>query len=159
MKDLKVIEHDGLVTTNSITVAEVFGKTHRDVTHKIKIMNCSDEFRVRNFSQSSFISKQNKRLECVDMTKDGFTFLCMSFTTKKAAEFKEAYIARFNEMEHSLKCIPSMMALNELTAKIEGDKLCASICGKELNRYKKIKKENEELFEKSVFDVQLKLGF
>ncbi len=36
------------------------------------------------------------------MTKDGFIFLVMGFTGKKAAAFKEAYIAEFNSMEASL---------------------------------------------------------
>jgi hypothetical protein len=33
------------------------------------------------------------------MTKDGFIFLVMGYTGKKAAVFKEAYITRFNQME------------------------------------------------------------
>ncbi len=33
------------------------------------------------------------------MTKDGFTFLAMGFRGKKAAAFKEKYIAAFNQME------------------------------------------------------------
>ncbi|SFC10380.1 phage regulatory protein, rha family [Devosia psychrophila] len=37
--------------------------------------------------------------ETFNMTKDGFTFLAMGFTGKPAAQFKEAYIARFNELE------------------------------------------------------------
>jgi hypothetical protein len=36
------------------------------------------------------------------MTKDGFVFLVMGFTGKKAAAFKEAYIAEFNRMEAQL---------------------------------------------------------
>jgi phage regulator Rha-like protein len=33
------------------------------------------------------------------MSRDGFAFLAMGFTGKKAAEFKAAYIRRFNDME------------------------------------------------------------
>lgn len=40
------------------------------------------------------------------MTKDGFVFLIMGFTGKKAAAFKEAYIAEFNRMEAELYSIP-----------------------------------------------------
>ena len=35
--------------------------------------------------------------------RDGFTFLAMGYTGKKAAEFKEKYIAAFNAMEQQLK--------------------------------------------------------
>lgn len=36
------------------------------------------------------------------MTKDGFVFLVMGFTGKKAAQFKEAYISEFNRIEAQL---------------------------------------------------------
>ena len=36
------------------------------------------------------------------MTRDGFTFLVMGFTGKVAAQFKEAYIEAFNEMEKAI---------------------------------------------------------
>lgn len=84
---------------NSLIVAKMFGKNHRDVLRAIKNIECSDEFRRRNFAQSSYINEQNKKQPCVMMTRDGFTFLAMGFTGKKAAQFKEAYIKRFNEME------------------------------------------------------------
>ena len=35
-----------------------------------------------------------------EITKDGFVFLVMGYTGKKAAEFKEAYIKKFNETDH-----------------------------------------------------------
>lgn len=37
------------------------------------------------------------------MTKDGCVFLITGFTGREAARFKEAYIARFNEMEAALR--------------------------------------------------------
>lgn len=41
------------------------------------------------------------------MTRDGFTMLVMGFTGKKAAQFKEMYIKRFNEMEQTIKTLVS----------------------------------------------------
>ena len=37
------------------------------------------------------------------MTKDGFSFLVMGYTGKKAAQFKEAYINAFNKMEAEIR--------------------------------------------------------
>lgn len=37
------------------------------------------------------------------MTKDGFMFLIMGFTGKKAAQIKEAYINAFNQMANQLR--------------------------------------------------------
>jgi len=39
------------------------------------------------------------------MTKDGFAFLAMGFTGKKAAAFKEAYINAFNQMAEFIKSL------------------------------------------------------
>ena len=39
----------------------------------------------------------------VTMTKDGFSFLVMGYTGKKAARFKEAYINAFNKMESEIR--------------------------------------------------------
>ncbi|EGD1134269.1 Rha family transcriptional regulator, partial [Escherichia coli] len=39
---------------------------------------------------------------CYQITRDGFAFLAMGFTGKRAAQFKEAYINAFNQMEKLL---------------------------------------------------------
>lgn len=41
------------------------------------------------------------------MTRDGFVFLAMGYRGKKAAEFKELYIRRFNEMESFIRTLVS----------------------------------------------------
>ncbi|MGK5615600.1 Rha family transcriptional regulator, partial [Proteus mirabilis] len=56
----------------------------------------------RNFSLSEYIDSTGRKLPLYEMTKDGFVFLVMGFTGKKAAQFKEAYIAAFNRMEAEL---------------------------------------------------------
>ena len=84
---------------NSLIVAKMFGKNHRDVLRAIKNIDCSEEFAQRNFALSKYKDSTGRKLPCVMMTRDGFTFLAMGFTGKKAAQFKEAYIKRFNEME------------------------------------------------------------
>ena len=84
---------------NSLIVAKMFGKDHKNVLANIKKLDCSDEFRRLNFQPTSYTDQWNRKQPCVMMTRDGFTFLAMGFTGKKAAQFKEAYIKRFNEME------------------------------------------------------------
>jgi len=80
------------VFTDSLRVAEVFGKEHRRVMQDIRELDCSEEFRAFNFGASSYKSVQNKKLPKIDMTRDGFTFLAMGYTGKEAARFKEMYI-------------------------------------------------------------------
>ncbi|HHL2105229.1 TPA: Rha family transcriptional regulator [Escherichia coli] len=54
------------------------------------------------------------KLPCYQITRDGFAFLAMGFTGKRAAQFKEAYINAFNQMEKQLSkpAVPSDVAHN-----------------------------------------------
>ncbi|MBD3877421.1 Rha family transcriptional regulator [Pseudomonas kunmingensis] len=94
---------DGRPTTTSLIVAEVFGKNHRDVLRAIRGLDCSEEFALRNFAQCSRSGANSKPEPFYRMTRDGFTFLCMGFTGKEAARWKEAYIQAFNRMEAELQ--------------------------------------------------------
>lgn len=101
MNDLVFIEA-GSPRTTSLLVAGKFGKRHGDVLRAIENLECSEKFRQRNFASSSYISEQNKHQPMFTITRDGFTFLAMGFTGRKAAAWKEEYIAAFNEMEREL---------------------------------------------------------
>ena len=99
----KIVEMiEGKPMTTSVIVAKKFGREHRDVLRAIVNLDCSDDFRLRNFTQSSYVNKQNREMPMYLMTRDGFTFLCMGFTGDKAAKWKEAYIKAFNMMEDRL---------------------------------------------------------
>lgn len=93
---------DGQITTTSQQVAAHFGKGHNIVLRAIRKMECSDDFRLRNFAQSSYLNEQGKKQPCYRLTRDGFTFLAMGFTGKDAAAWKEAYISAFSKMEAAL---------------------------------------------------------
>lgn len=103
MKDLVFKGESNQVLTNSLLVAEKFGKEHNKVIRDIQNLSCSDEFRAANFGVSSYISLQNKELPMYVMTKDGFSFLVMGYTGVKAGMFKEEYIKAFNKMEETIK--------------------------------------------------------
>jgi Rha family phage regulatory protein len=97
--------------TISLKVAEVFNKRHDNILKTIKTLECSDNFRLLNF-KGSFYEVENPNCKgsflkhpSYTITRDGFTFLAMGFTGKKAAQFKEAYIKAFNTMEQTLKSI------------------------------------------------------
>lgn len=89
--------------TNSLLVAKEFGKVHAKVMRDIENLNCSEEFRLANFGNSSFKNEQGKEFPMFTITKDGFSFLVMGYTGKKAAMFKEAYIKAFNAMEEEIR--------------------------------------------------------
>ena len=94
----KLFHKETVPMTDSLKVADVFGKRHKNIIQAVKELDCSEEFRRLNFQPSYYLNEQNKRQPKFNMTQDGFTFLVMGFRGKKAAEFKEAYIKQFNEM-------------------------------------------------------------
>lgn len=94
---------NGQAVTSSLAVAEYFRKPHKDVLAKISRMDCSVEFTERNFSPSEYTDSTGRKLPMYQITKNGFVFLVMGFTGKRAAAFKEAYIAEFDRMENELR--------------------------------------------------------
>ncbi|ECM2109600.1 peptidase [Salmonella enterica subsp. enterica serovar Typhimurium] len=99
----------GKVVTSSLAVASYFGKQHKNVVQKIASLECSAEFTELNFQLSEYIDASGRKLPCYQITRDGFAFLAMGFTGKRAAQFKEAYINAFNQMEKQLS-IPSVLS-------------------------------------------------
>ena len=89
--------------TDSLTVAETFGKRHDRVLQDIRELDCSDEFRVHHFVESEYINGQNKVMPKYLMTEQGFAFLAFGYTGKEAARFKELYINEFNALREKLK--------------------------------------------------------
>jgi Rha family phage regulatory protein len=98
---------DGKLATNSLLVAEKFGKRHVDVLRDIRNLHCSEDFHQRNFAlmveMKELPQGGSTKTEYFIMSKDGFTFLAMGFTGSKAAAFKEDYINAFNRMEEIIR--------------------------------------------------------
>lgn len=98
---------DGQPTTTSRDIAETFGKSHRDVLERIRNLKCSEEFGLRNFTQTPYTDPQNGQTYTeYRITRDGFAFLCMGFTGARAAQWKERYINTFNRMAEKLSARP-----------------------------------------------------
>lgn len=100
--DLVIFGENGRPTTTSLVMAERFEKLHKDVLRKIENLDCSGSFRGRNFTlthKKSQIGVATRTTPMYEITKDGFSYLAMGFTGKKAAVFKERFIEAFNAME------------------------------------------------------------
>lgn len=98
----EVTINNGRAITTSVAIAEFFGKQHHHVVQKIESLECSEQFLTSNFSRVKFEHRGNS-YNAYQITKNGFVFLVMGFTGKKAATFKEAYIAEFDRMENELR--------------------------------------------------------
>ena len=93
----------GQPRTTSKLIAERFGKNHKDILRSIRELECSTNFSERNFTLTSEEVSQPRGGVRKDpiyfLTRDGFVFLAMGFTGKKAAHWKEQYISAFNRLE------------------------------------------------------------
>lgn len=107
MNQALVSLENGIPSTTSLKVAEVFHKRHGDVIRSISsiLTQTPEIFGKRNFALNEYVQKNNlgeKRLPMYTMTRDGFTLLVMGYTGKEAMRFKLEYIEAFNAMEAEL---------------------------------------------------------
>lgn len=94
---------NGRAVTTSVAIAEFFGKRHDNVLRAIANIECSEKFNALNFEDVTYTDAKGEKRPMYQITKNGFVFLVMGFTGKKAAAFKEAYIAEFDRMEEELR--------------------------------------------------------
>lgn len=111
---------DNQPLTNSLLVAETFGKEHRNVLRDIK--NLIEGGVLKNeqtpmFEETTYMSEQNKQsYPLYVINQDGFTLLAMGFNGKKAMEFKLKYIEAFNAMKKQIEQSKPSVPQNYLEA-------------------------------------------
>lgn len=118
MNDLVFRNSNGVPMTNSLLVAETFGKRHEHVVRdieetieKIQLVDCQHTPNLGNrdamfLEQKSEVAIPNggtRKVKQYTMNRDGFTLLAMGYTGKKAMEFKLRYIDAFNAMERTIQ--------------------------------------------------------
>ncbi|EAI5627472.1 Rha family transcriptional regulator [Campylobacter jejuni] len=97
---------DEQVFCTSLDVAKVFGKQHKDILEIIrsKIRNKEiQNFNGRNFSPVKYRDAKGEMRPAYQLTKDGFSFIAMGLTGRKADKFKIEFINAFNEMENIIR--------------------------------------------------------
>jgi Rha family phage regulatory protein len=99
-----VTESKGIPVVSSRKISEIFDKRHDNVLQTIRNLECSREFFLLNFQEKKYKSGRAEQPEFL-ITKNGFAFVVMGFTGKKAAQFKEAYILRFDSMEKFIQSL------------------------------------------------------
>lgn len=98
-----VIMKDRQAVTDSLKVAETFEKEHRNVLKRARNLTAQNGAVEKMFFESTYINQQGHEQPLIYMNRDGFTLLAMSFTGKKALDFKLKYIQAFNEMEQQIR--------------------------------------------------------
>ena len=103
----------GEVWTTSLLIADKFDKRHADVLRAVEKLECSAGFAERNFALSEYVDATGRKQPMYRITRDGFSFMVMSFTGRAAAAWKEKFIGAFNHLERELRRIASARALPE----------------------------------------------
>ena len=105
MNELVYLKKDDAFT-DSLTVAESFGKQHTKVIRAIEnlIVGLPKNGDTPMFIKTWYKHPQNgERYAKYLMNRDGFSLLVMGFTGKKALEWKVKYINAFNSMEKIIR--------------------------------------------------------
>ena len=98
--------------TNSLLVAEKFGKNHRDVLESIRNLTAENSAAKLLFVESEY-DNRGKTYPMYVMNKDGFTLLVMGFNGKDALNFKLDFLNAFNKMESMLKSDDYILARSQ----------------------------------------------
>lgn len=104
MNELVYLKNEEAMT-DSLSVAEHFNKRHTHVLEKIEqiIREDSAKNSAQCFKKTYYKDASGKRNPKYLMNRDGFTFLVMGFTGKKANQWKWDYIHAFNSMEQIIR--------------------------------------------------------
>lgn len=126
MTDLVFKGQNGQVLTNSLLVAEKFGKRHADVVRAIEnsLTKGSESTNAKlrsSFVLSSYIDNKGEERPMYIMDRDGFSVIAMGFTGDKAMDFKVEFISAFNAMEKKLKELSAPQTYAEALRRLADD--------------------------------------
>ncbi|PAK49985.1 phage regulatory protein/antirepressor Ant [Priestia megaterium] len=105
--DLKVINKNGQLLTDSREVAEMVGKEHghllRDIRGYFKVLKINPKLDVSNFFvEASYKDSVNRSKPCFYLTKKGCELVANKMTGEKGVIFTAMYVTKFAEMEQQL---------------------------------------------------------
>lgn len=150
--------------TNSLLVAEKFGKTHDNVLKAIRNIltgGVVENNETLMFAETTYYNQQNgQSYPMFIMNRDGFTLLAMGFTGKKAMKFKLDYIAAFNKMEAALKESQKKLSgaeylLQQAQLMVEQERRMSAVEQRLDNMDRERKENGEKLLEAKLSDEKL----
>lgn len=108
-KQLVFIDNNRVVT-DSLTVAEVFGKRHDHVLRDIEVQieklreAGENEWGLLNFGEAHYQHPQNKQwYKKYLLTEEAFTLVAFAYTTPEAMKMKVRFIEEFKRMKEELQ--------------------------------------------------------
>lgn len=100
--EILILDRGKSLWTTSLDIAEKFNRKHQHVLESIRNLECPVDFHRSNFRHILYQDSHGRDQSAYEMTRDGFTLLAMSFSGKRAMQWKIAYINAFNLMERRI---------------------------------------------------------
>lgn len=97
----------GTPVTDSLKVAQVFGRMHKNVIRSVREIITSANLLAdqQAFCGTSYRDTQGKEQPMYLMTREGFCALVMRWNGEKANQFKMAFIELFSKMEQAIRAM------------------------------------------------------
>lgn len=107
MKELTLVEREGIYYADSREVAEMTGKHHahlmRDIKGYMTILNESNFGSVDFFKEDKYLDGKGEIRPCYLITRKGCDMVANKMTGEKGVLFTAAYVTQFEQMEKQLK--------------------------------------------------------
>ena len=119
MKELVFQGKNNQAVTNSLLVAEKFGKRHADVIRSIDNLLSTTDLELNAkmrlaFVSSTYMDSTGKDNPVYIMNKKGFSILVMGYTGVKALRFKSDFYDAFERLEMMLKELQKPLSQAEI---------------------------------------------
>lgn len=146
------------VMTDSLIVAEAFGKRHDHVIRDIEkiVVSISDISTAPKFGVSEYKDSTGRSLPKYNLCRDSLMLLVMGYGGKRAMQIKINYINAFNAMYEHIKITTKTRQETLFKAVRENDvsEVESSLAGKILNKRKRDKPRLLNAIERAKRDMQ-----
>ncbi|MGG0259286.1 ORF6C domain-containing protein [Bacillus mycoides] len=100
-----VFEKNGEAVTDSLMIAEMFGKRHDNVLSDIKLQieYAGEEFSLLNFQESNYKTDRGRSYPKYNLTEEAFTLVVFGYNSKEAVQTKIRFIQEFKRMKNHIQ--------------------------------------------------------
>ena len=113
------------VVTDSVTIAEMFGKNHDDVLKDVRrqMEYAGEDFSLGNLSESNYTNSRGRTYPKYDLTEEAFTLIAFSYNTKEAVQTKIRFIQEFKRMKEYIQSQERPKAMSDKESLLASMKL------------------------------------
>ncbi|WP_235562244.1 Rha family transcriptional regulator [Bacillus sp. Leaf49] len=124
MENKLVFVKENEVVTDSVTIAEMFDKEHKNVLRDIatQMEYAGEEFSQLNFEPSTH-EVRGKQYPKYDLTEEAFTLIAFSYNTKEAVQTKIRFIQEFKRMKEYIQSQERPKAMSDKESLLASMKL------------------------------------